>query len=153
MGRLAVYHPHVGTYVETPEEVEQLLAATDPDLLGLCLDVGHYTLGGGDAVAAIRRHANRLRHVHLKDVSAPAMTRLRGEPGRTFLDALRDRIFTELGNGVLDVAGVADALIDIGYRGWIMSEQDTSWWPASVSAGVARRVWRYAVREAARSRV
>src|SRR5438270_478750 len=99
-GHRAVYHPHVGTFIETPDEVERLMSETDPDLLGLCLDTGHYTLGGGDAVEALRRYRRRLRHVHLKDVSASAMSALRRDPHKTFLDALRERIFTELGDGV-----------------------------------------------------
>lgn len=152
-GHRAVYHPHVGTFVETPQEVDRLMSETDPELLGLCLDTGHYTLGGGDAVEAIRRYRDRLRHVHLKDVSATAMSALRGDPNKTFLDALRDRIFTELGDGVLDVVGVARALVEIDYEGWLMSEQDTSWLRPSESAAIARRVWSVAVREAARTLV
>lgn len=145
-----VYHPHVGTFVETPEEVDRLIRGTDPALLGLCLDTGHYTLGGGDAPDAIRRYADRLAHVHLKDVSPSAMASLRADPRMTFLDALRARIFTELGNGALDVLGVARALVQIGYRGWLMAEQDTTWRPPAESAAIARRVWGLAVREAAR---
>jgi inosose dehydratase len=152
-GHRAVYHPHVGTFIETRAEVDRLLAATDPELLWLCLDTGHCTLGGDDAVRAIRRYADRLGHVHLKDVSESAMAQLRSPSGGTFLDALRNRVFTELGDGVLDVAAVARALIDIDYQGWIMSEQDTSWLPPSESAAIARRVWTLAVREASRARV
>lgn len=149
-GHRAVYHPHVGTFVETPDEVDRLMSATDPELLGLCLDTGHYTLGGGDAVQALRRYGARLGHVHLKDVSRSAMSALRGDPNMTFLDALRVRIFTELGDGVLDVVGVARALVEVDYAGWLMSEQDTTWLRPSESAAIARRVWSLAVREAAR---
>lgn len=145
-----VYHPHVGTFVETPEEVDRLMRGTDPSLLGLCIDTGHYTLGGGDAVDAIRRYADRLAHVHLKDVSATAMAALHADRQMAFLDALRLRIFTELGNGVLDVLGVARALAEVGYKGWLMSEQDSSWLSPNEAAAVARRVWRFAVREATR---
>lgn len=148
-GHRSTYHPHVGSFVETPDEVERLMAATDPELVGLCLDTGHYTLGGGDAVDAIEQYGDRLWHVHIKDVSARAMARLRINPDTTFLDALHDRVFTELGNGVVDVFGVARALVAIDYAGWIMSEQDTTWWPASESAAISRRIWSAAVREAA----
>jgi inosose dehydratase len=123
------------------------MSGTDAGLLGLCLDTGHYTLGGGDAPAAIRRYARRLEHVHLKDVSGPAMAALRADPRMTFLDALRHRIFTELGNGVLDVVAVARALVEIGYARWLMCEQDTTWRPPGESAAIARRVWRFAVRQ------
>lgn len=68
----------------------------------------------------------------------------------TFLDALRARIFTELGNGVLDVLAVARARVDIHYSGWLMAEQDATWRPPAESAAIARRVGRFAVREVVR---
>jgi inosose dehydratase len=151
-GKLVVYHPHGGTFVETPDEVEILLDSTDPDLIGLCLDVGHYILGGGDPVAAIRRYASRLAHVHLKDVDPDVLARMRAGAVPDFLDALRARIFSELGSGVLDLDGVAEALLDVEFAGWIMCEQDTSWYPAAEAAAISRRVLDVALRSAARRR-
>src|SRR5262249_28257320 len=72
-----VYHPHTGTFVETPAEVDWLMRSTDPDLVGLCLDVGHYIVGGGDPVAAVQRYGSRIRHVHMKDVDRDVLRRLR----------------------------------------------------------------------------
>ena len=147
-GRLAVYHPHVGTYVETPGEIDHLLEITDPAILQLCLDLGHYTLAGGDAIEGLRRYSARVRHIHFKDVAQDVMDQVRTDSRIDFFSALRSRIFTELGFGVLDVAGIIDQLIDMNYKGWIMCEQDTSWWPAAESAAISRRVLDFALRQA-----
>src|SRR5262249_27536847 len=92
-GHPLVYHPHTGTFVETPAEVEWLMQSSDPDLVGLCLDVGHYTVGGGDPVEGVRRHGRRVRHVHMKDVDAAVLKKLRAGDIADFLEALRARIF------------------------------------------------------------
>jgi len=68
MGLVTAFHPHAGTYVETPAETKELLRRTDPGLVGLCLDTGHVYYGGGDPVALARSDPGRIRHVHLKDV-------------------------------------------------------------------------------------
>ncbi len=148
-GHPVVYHPHTGTFVETPAEVEWLLGSTDADLVGLCLDVGHYIVGGGDPVDAIRRYGRRIRHVHMKDVDPGVLEQLRAGALPGFLDALEARIFTELGNGVLDVLGVVRELATLDYSGWIMCEQDTTWRPPAESAAISRSVLGYAMRLAA----
>jgi inosose dehydratase len=146
LGRPLVYHPHTGTFVETPAEVEWLMESTDADLVGLCLDVGHYTVGGGDPVEAVRRYGQRIRHVHMKDVDPGVLHQLRAGAIPDFRDALRARIFTELGNGVLDVLGVVRELARLDYTGWLMCEQDTTWRPPAESAAISRAVLGYAVR-------
>jgi inosose dehydratase len=144
-GRLA-FHPHAGTFVEMPDEVARLAAATDPDLVGFCLDVGHYVVGGGDPVAAVASLGSRVRHVHLKDVAAEPLERLSAGRVPGFRAALRERLFTELGAGVLDLDGVLGALAAIGYQGWLMVEQDTTWRPPSESAAIGRAVLTEAIR-------
>jgi inosose dehydratase len=146
-GHLLVYHPHTGTFVETPAEVEWLMQSTDPDQVGLCLDVGHYIVGGGDPVEALRRYGTRVRHVHMKDVDASVLQKLRAGALADFLDALRARIFTELGNGVLDVSGVVRELARLEYEGWLMCEQDTTWRQPAESAAISRSILGYAIRE------
>jgi inosose dehydratase len=141
-----VYHPHTGSFVETPAEVDWLMQSTDADFVGLCLDVGHYIVGGGDPVQAIRQYGRRVRHVHMKDVDADVLQRLRDGSIPGFLDALRARIFTELGSGVLDVLGVLRELSRLDYQGWIMCEQDTTWRPPAESAAISRAVLGYAIR-------
>ena len=142
--RLA-FHPHAGTFVETPDEVARLAGVTDPDLVGICLDVGHY-LVSGDPVAAIVGLGRRVSHVHLKDVAPEPLERLRSGRLSGFLEALGERLFTELGAGVLDLDGVLDALAGIDYDGWLMVEQDTTWRPPSESAAIGRAVLAEAIR-------
>ncbi len=151
-GRRVAFHQHVGTCVETPDELDRLLAALDraagpgASRVGLCLDVGHYTVGGGDPVDALRRYGERVTHVHLKDVDPDVLADLRAGRLGGFLDALRARIYTELGAGVLDLAGVLTVLAARDYAGWLMVEQDTTWRPPSEAMAVARRVLDYAIR-------
>ncbi len=145
-GQTVVYHPHVGSFVETPAEVDWLMASTDPGLVGLCLDVGHYTVGGGDPVEAVRRYGSRLRHVHMKDVDPIVLQEMRAGAIPDFLEALRRRIFTELGSGALDVLGVVRELSRLDYRGWIMCEQDTTWRPPAESSAISRAVLAYCAR-------
>ena len=104
------FHPHAGTYVETPAEVERSPSARSGTGVGLCLDVGHYLVGGGDPVDAIARSARASPTSTLKDVD-PAVLAGCGRassPGSARRSA--QRIFTELGNGALDLDGVLAAL-------------------------------------------
>lgn len=125
-GRRLAFHPHVGTYVETSDEVDRLMAAADPDAVGLCLDVGHDLLGGGDPVLAIHRHGARLIHVHLKDVAPAVLDATRSGRTKSFTDAVDQVVFCPLGDGVLPLDGVLAALDAVGYSGWLMIEQDSS---------------------------
>ena len=145
-GRRLAFHPHAGTFVETPEETERLLAATDADLVPLCLDVGHWLVGGGDPVTALRGYGDRVTHVHLKDVDATVLARLRSGELADFGAAVRGRLFTELGSGELDLGGCLAALADRDYRGWLMVEQDSAWGPPSEAAAIGRRVLAQALR-------
>jgi inosose dehydratase len=144
------FHPHAGTYVETPAEVDRLAAAINADTLPFCLDVGHYLVGGGDPVAALRQLGARVTHVHLKDVDPGLLDRLRRREIGSFGDAVRQRLFTELGSGVLDLDGVLAALAERDYRGWLMVEQDSGWPPPAESAAIGRRVLAHALRTLAR---
>jgi len=134
------WHPHTGTYVETPDELERLAEATDPSTVGICLDVGHWIVGGGDPVHALDRYGARVTHLHLKDVDPDVVAGMRSGDVPDFEAALRRRVFTELGAGCLDLTGVLHALADRDFDGWLMVEQDTSWGPPSESAAIGRRV-------------
>ena len=147
------FHPHAATWIEAPDEVAALadrLAATGA---GLCLDVGHYLVGGGDPVDAIGRYGELVTHVHVKDVDPAVLARLRAGELDGLGGAVRERIFTELGNGALDLGGVLGALDRIGYSGWLMVEQDSSWLAPSEAAAIGRRVLEYARRVAVREAV
>src|SRR5262249_37651626 len=96
-----VLHHHAGTFVETPAEVERFLAETDPGLVGLLLDTGHYVYGGGDPVELIRRRGRRMRYVHLKDARANELGRVR-EGDVAMAEAWARGVFCPLGEGVVD---------------------------------------------------
>ncbi len=134
-------HNHAGTIVETPWELAEVFSRTDPALVKLCLDVGHYLVGGGDPVEAVRDYGNRTVHVHLKDVDQQVLDRLRhGEGG--WVEGLRWRVFCELGQGCLDVAGVVEGLRRESYSGWVLLEQDTTFLPPLESAVESRAAFR-----------
>ncbi|MEO5986581.1 MAG: sugar phosphate isomerase/epimerase [Candidatus Limnocylindria bacterium] len=141
------FHPHTATWVEGPDEVDKLAARLRDTGAGLCLDVGHYLVGGGDPLDAIRRHGPLITHVHLKDVDPDVLARLRSREIDGFGNAVRERIFTELGNGALDLRGVLRELDGIGYGGWMMVEQDSSWLQPGEAAAVGRRVLDFALQE------
>lgn len=123
LGLRAVFHPEAGSYVETEGEIEQLLARTAPDLLGLCLDTGHVAYGGGDPVAIAKRHAARTDHVHAKDVDPGILGRVRRE-GLGYLAAASAGIFVPAGRGQVDFAGVFAALDLARSDRWVIVEQD-----------------------------
>lgn len=111
----------------------------------MCLDVGHYLVGGGEPARAIRAFGHLIVHVHLKDVDPSVLARLRSGELDRFGAAVRERIFTELGYGALDLDGVLATLDAIGYDGWLMVEQDSTWLAPSEAAVVGRRVLDYAL--------
>jgi inosose dehydratase len=111
-----VFHHHHGSHVETPSEIETLLAATDLDLV---LDTGHLLLGGGDPVRALRDWGDRIDHVHLKDVKLDVL-----RDATSMLDCWRRGAFCELGEGDVDLDGFLATLSASGFDGWVVVEQD-----------------------------
>jgi inosose dehydratase len=122
-GLRTVFHPHCGGYVETPAEIDALMARTDPLLLGLVLDTGHILYGGGDPQDVLTRHRARVWHVHYKDCDSAVATRARRD-GLGYLDAVRAQLFCQLGEGGVDFAAITATLRDAQYDGWIVVEQD-----------------------------
>lgn len=120
---VAAYHAHAGGGVETEAQIEQLMAETDPSLVALCFDTGHHAYSGGDVVAFIRKHADRIAHVHLKNVNREVLKRVRDQR-LSFSEASRLGVMTELGRGFVDLRAVKNALTGVGYRGWTVVEQD-----------------------------
>jgi inosose dehydratase len=127
------FHNHVGTYVETPAETARLLDETDPALMGWCLDIGHLAFGGGNAIDMLPTYANRVEHVHAKDVDGAVLDRAKAE-GWSFGTALANFIFPPLGQGIAQIPDVVAALRDVGYDGWYVIEQDTAPDPTSTAA-------------------
>ncbi|CAN5546790.1 hypothetical protein BH24CHL9_BH24CHL9_15980 [soil metagenome] len=104
------------------DEVRRLLDATDPSLVGVCLDTGHWTFGtGGDPVAAVRELRDRIWHVHFKDCDLQVMAESRRQ-GWDGLTSTGHGVFCELGKGCVDFQGVLGALGEVGYEGWVVVE-------------------------------
>jgi len=122
-GLRTVFHHHCGGFVETPEEVDKLMSLTDPDLIGLCLDTGHYQFGGGDPLAAVKQYADRIWHVHFKDCDPEIAARSRAE-GWDYFESVRQGVFCELGQGEVDFPAILTELKRNDYKGWIVVEQD-----------------------------
>lgn len=126
-GLRTVFHHHCAGYVETPDEIDHFLELSDPDLLGLVFDTGHYAYGAGpgdcDVVAGLDRFADRIWYVHFKDCDPQVAERAAVE-GWDYFEALRQGVFCELGDGCVDFPAVADWLRAHGYEGWVVVEQD-----------------------------
>ena len=131
------YHNHVGTYVETPAEVDRLLEETAGDDFDLCFDTGHYAYGGGDPTAFALAHAAQIGYMHLKDVSASVLAEARANKW-SFIEALRHIIFCEFGDGIVSIPHVIDVLKANDYAGWVIVEQDTSARDSTESATASR---------------
>lgn len=119
--RLAFHH-HMGTVVQTEDDVDRLMATTGDDV-GLLLDTGHLAFAGGDPAAVARRHAKRIVHVHCKDVRRDALaSALRRDA--SFLAAVLDGVFTVPGDGSIDFDAVLAPLASSGYAGWLVVEAE-----------------------------
>lgn len=134
------FHPHAATYIETPEETRKLMALLDSDLVGMCLDTGHWIVGGGDPVAGVVEYGKRVTHVHIKDVDAAVLTKLVNGEFETMHTAVEDHyLFVPAGEGTLDLTGLLTELEKIGFSDWLMSEQDKARDPAEEKSGVSMR--------------
>lgn len=120
-GVLATLHPHVGTVVETAEDIDRVLTTSQ---VSLCLDTGHALIGGADPVALAQDAVDRIRHVHLKDVNRDWAERVRaGEVA--YGEAVARGLYRPLGDGHVDIAAIVTSLEGTGYDGWYVLEQDT----------------------------
>ncbi len=122
-GLRPVLHNHAGSYVEQPEELEDLLEAIDPGELGACLDTGHAAYAGADPAGLARRLGPRLEHLHLKDVDPARLAAVTARRG-SFWEAVGEGVFCPIGTGMVDFPAVAAALRDTGYGGSATIEQD-----------------------------
>jgi inosose dehydratase len=110
------FHPHLGTDVETPADIERILELTD---VGICLDTGHLWLAGGNPVAALRDWSDRIRQIHIKDADSEILA-----SAGDLDSAVAAGCFRALGRGEVDIAGFVATLRDAAYEGWIVVEQD-----------------------------
>jgi inosose dehydratase len=122
-GLRTAFHHHCAGYVETPAEIEKLMSLTDPRLLGLVFDCGHYRFGGGDPLEGLRKYGQRVWHFHFKDYH-PAVGRQGAEEGWDYFQAVRHGVFCELGKGNVNFPALMKELQELGYDGWGVVEQD-----------------------------
>jgi len=122
-GLRTVFHHHCAGYVETPDEIDKLLSLTDPSLVGLVLDMGHYMFGGGDPLQALRKHKDRIWHIHFKDCH-PEVAKKSREEGWDYFKSVANGVFCELGKGSVDFGAIVKELHAQKYSGWIVVEQD-----------------------------
>ncbi len=137
VGVRAVLHPHVGTMVENPTEVQRVIEGSS---ISLCLDTGHLLIGGTDPAALTRQVPERVAHVHFKDVDAGKAREV--QSGRlTYSEAVGQGMYRPLGTGDVDVASIVSDLRRRGYDGWYTLEQDTILHEEPKGEGPVADVW------------
>lgn len=123
MGMKLVYHHHMGTVVQTAAEIDKMMDMTDPDKFSLLFDSGHLAYCGEDYVEVLKRHAKRVKHVHLKDIRPDVVKKVKDEK-LSFLQGVRAGAFTVPGDGCIDFAPIFDILDAAGYKGWMIVEAE-----------------------------
>jgi inosose dehydratase len=116
-----VLHRHVGTVIETGDEVQQVL---DGSSISLCLDTGHLLIGGTDPAELARQAPERIAHLHLKDVDLTVAAKARSGQ-LTYSEAVKQGMYRPLGQGNIDVPAIVGDVRAHGYSGWYTLEQDT----------------------------
>jgi inosose dehydratase len=123
-GMRTVFHHHCAGYIETPSEIDALMNATDPKLLGLCFDTGHYRFGGGkNPVDVLEKYWDRIWHLHFKDFS-PQVAQESKNKKWDYFESVKNGVFCELGKGDVDFVAIKNVLNKKNYQGWIVVEQD-----------------------------
>ena len=122
-GITLVYHHHMGTVVQTAEEIDRMMDMCDPDAVYLLFDTGHLAYCGEDYMAVLKKYAKRIKHVHLKDIRPEIVQKVKDEH-KSFLQGVRMGAFTVPGDGALDFKPVFDVLDEAGYEGWMLVEAE-----------------------------
>ena len=123
MGISLVYHHHMGTVVQTAEEVDRMMEMTDRDKFSLLFDSGHLAYCGQDYLAVLKKYADRVKHVHLKDIRPEVVKKVK-EQKLSFLQGVREGAFTVPGDGCIDFAPIFDILGQSNYSGWMIVEAE-----------------------------
>jgi len=121
-GVAMAFHHHMGTVVQSAEDVDRLMDSTG-DEVGLLLDTGHLTYAGADPAAVARKYAARINHVHCKDLRRDVLDRVRAEDW-SFLDAVLEGVFTVPGDGFVDYPSIFPILAGQAYDGWLVVEAE-----------------------------
>ena len=123
MGISLVYHHHMGTVVQTAEEVDRMMEMTDKDKFSLLFDSGHLAYCGQDYLAVLKKYADRVKHVHLKDIRPDVVKKVK-EQKLSFLQGVREGAFTVPGDGCIDFAPIFEILDKANYQGWMIVEAE-----------------------------
>ncbi len=123
MGISLTYHHHMGTVVQTAAEIDRLMENTDPELFSLLYDSGHLAYCGEDYIGVLKKYANRVKHVHLKDIRPEVIDKVKRE-NLSFLEGVRLGTFTVPGDGAIDFGPIFDILADSGYEGYVLVEAE-----------------------------
>ena len=118
-----VYHYHMGTGVQMHSELDRLMNETSPKWLSLLVDTGHITYAGDDPLSLIRAYLPRIKHVHLKDIRQEVLENVKQEK-TSFLDSVKEGVFTIPGDGCIDFTPIFQALADYRYQGWLIVEAE-----------------------------
>jgi inosose dehydratase len=126
-GLKLVYHHHMGTGVQTLDEVDRLMVNTDSNFVHLLFDTGHIYVSDGDYMNLLEKHIDRIKHVHFKDVRRNIMENCKKE-GKSFMQSFLAGMFTVPGDGCIDFTEPYKTLLEHNYKGWIVieAEQDPS---------------------------
>lgn len=116
------YHHHMGTVIETEDEIDLLMANSDV-AVGLLLDTGHLTFAGGDVDGTTKRWGHRINHIHVKDIRADILEKLR-RGDWSFLKGVLEGVFTVPGDGSIDFRSFMKVVKEIGYSGWVIVEAE-----------------------------
>ncbi len=123
-GMRTVFHHHCAGFVETPGEIDTFLQSTNPELIGLCFDTGHYKFGGGkNPLDVLEKYWGRIWHVHFKDYS-PEAAAASAKNNWNYFQSVQNGVFCELGKGDVDFEAIKNFLVGKNYDGWIVVEQD-----------------------------
>jgi inosose dehydratase len=126
-----VYHHHMGTVVQTTEEIDRLMSMTDENLVYLLFDSGHLAYSGESLIVILKKYVNRIKHVHLKDVRPEIREKVKKEK-LSFLQGVRAGAFTVPGDGCIDFGPIFTVLAENDYEGWLLVEAEQD--PAKANA-------------------
>ncbi|WEG72413.1 myo-inosose-2 dehydratase [Vagococcus intermedius] len=118
-----VYHHHMGTGVQTTEEIDRLMAHTDPEKVSLLFDTGHLVFSGEDPLEIYKKHHSRIKHIHFKDIRKDRMAVVK-ESKMSFLDGVKSGVFTVPGDGMIDFSPIWKLIDENDYEGWIVVEAE-----------------------------
>lgn len=123
IGITLTFHHHMGTVVQTDAETQRMLDNTDPALVSLLFDSGHFTYSGEDAAAMVAKYIGRIKHVHLKDIRPEMVAKVKAEH-LSFLEGVRMGTFTVPGDGVVDFEPIFNVLAENNYEGYVVVEAE-----------------------------